>query len=178
MTLAFLVATAATPVLADTYQEYELTYSGTPHGNSATATGFVTLDLSAFSNPSSPEVQCNIADHISSLTLTVSGADSGNGTFTTSNYSGPYGLVYSFSQAVNFNTQLVGQPGFADFNFLNANGDAPVGDNELDIRVDEGMGLDQLAMTSMEPVPVPEPSALALSAAGGLGGLLMYRRRK
>ena len=38
--------------------------------------------------------------------------------------------------------------------------------------------LDGMSGVTFTPAPVPEPSSLALSALGGFGGFLMYRRRK
>src|SRR5271169_3440708 len=74
--LLLLVATA----YADTFQTYNLAWSGATFGNGATATGQITLDLTTLPNPG-PTVY-DMYNDISSLTITVVGASSGNGTWT------------------------------------------------------------------------------------------------
>ena len=61
---------------------YNITYSGASRGNTATAFGTITLE-----DPPNPGISSDFSKVIS-LTLTVSGASSGNVTFTKSDFIG------------------------------------------------------------------------------------------
>lgn len=89
--LALVVMTMLTvtggSALADVYQTYDLAWSGSVLGNSASASGGITLDLTTLINPTVPgglggSSYYDIISDITSLTVTVTGAGAGNGTFT------------------------------------------------------------------------------------------------
>jgi hypothetical protein len=65
---------------ADTFQTYDLAWSGATFGNDATATGQITLDLTTLPNPAAQGY--DLSNDTASLTVTVVGASSGNGTWT------------------------------------------------------------------------------------------------
>ena len=129
---------------------------------------------------------------LESLSITVSGAATGNGTFGLSDFDNfdwwPAGATFNFSE------NLVGQPttdhapfnpwgtqdgNSGDFNFFNATGSpsAPDGEFYFVLGTDGGSG-DSLSLTSLEEVQqVPEPGAMGLVTLGGLALLVISRRR-
>jgi hypothetical protein len=99
------------------------------------------------------------------LSVTISGADLGNGTFGASDFNQ---FVFWTPSALNLDDQLIGQPvegGFTfgepngatgDFNIFAAISGAPTGCSNFTLATDSAAG-DLLAVTSIAPV-VPEPS--------------------
>lgn len=79
--LVLLTATAsrAAPIT------FDLTYSGSSYGNNAVATGWITFDDTGLPNPGY-YADGKIPDWVTGLSLTVSGASSGNGTFGTADF--------------------------------------------------------------------------------------------
>ena len=74
-----IVSSAANATLID----FSLTWSGEPFGNTATATGTITIDDAVLLNPSDGYDQAAPALlGITAFSITVSGAAVGNGTFT------------------------------------------------------------------------------------------------
>ena len=61
---------------------YKLQWSGADLGNSATAEGTITLDDTLVPNPGRASGQNPFGTTFSDLVMTVSGASSGNGTFS------------------------------------------------------------------------------------------------
>jgi hypothetical protein len=164
---------------------YNITYSGASRSNTATAFGTITLE-----DPPNPGSSSDFSKVIS-LTLTVSGASSGNGTFTKSDFIG-------WSWATNGGTldldaELVGQDtldlpwgtdifegGAGDFQLFAAQGSgAPNGTWLFQQTTSEGSG-DPMFLTSMSPesLAAPEPSQVAASllALSGLG-IYLWRRK-
>jgi len=167
---------------ADVYKTYSLAWSGASFGNNATATGLMTLDLTTLPNPSGFET--NIYNDITSLTVTVSGASSGNGTFTKADLPT---LVHWWTAGVKLNLlkELVGQPTTGnpwgtpdsisgDFNFF-FSPPGPVGTNFFTMTTNFEAG-DQILLTSFSPV---EPGSVLLFGTGiaGLAGVLRRRLR-
>ena len=166
---------------------FEVRWSGLPHGNAASATAIVGIDTAAIPNPG---IYLDLATQpawLSSVTLTVTGAITGNGTFTLADFSGL--SWHTGGATLNFDLQLIGQPtpgspwgtigaptafGSGDFNLFDAAGGlaAPSGLTPFQMRV--GVTGEVIDMTSF--APVPEPTTYALLAVGCFG-LLALRRR-
>ena len=199
--LLLAAATLASPASAQT-KTFDLTYSGASFGDAAVATGYVTIDESLLNNPGATE-QIN-SPFVTAFSLTISGASSGNGTFTFADFNGstqgpfnPSGGFFldTHGGTLDLSQQLIGQPttgdpygtpsgNGGDFNvFENAAGvaaGAPTGSNFFTITTNNRNG-DALQLTSFAPAPVPESSStvsLGLMLALGLGGVAVARRRK
>jgi hypothetical protein len=197
LVLAGLLLVTAT-AYADVLETYALTWSGASFGNKAIATGLMTLDLTTLPNPSGV---VDIYNDIASLTVTVSGAKSGNGIFTKAD------LIFTYwwtgGATLNMLTELVGQPTTGnpwgtpdaisgDFNlFFNSPG--PFGTwyftmtTSLPPHAVPFLTGDPVVLTSFAPaVPgapapptVPEPGSEFLFGTGivGLAGVLRRRLR-
>lgn len=166
---------------------YNITYSGASYRNNATAFGTITLE-----NPPNPGFSSDFSKVIS-LTLTVSGASSGNGTFTKSDFTG-----WSWNTnggTLDLDAQLIGQStndlpwgtdesegGAGDFQLIAAAGSgAPNGTWFFQQLTSEGNG-DFMFLTSMSPdsLAAPEPGQVAASLLllAGIGGYVWLKRRK
>jgi hypothetical protein len=176
--------------LADVFQTYDLAWSGSFLGNSASASGDITLDLTALINPTVPgglggTGYYDIFNDISSLTVTVTGAVAGNGTYTLSDLCACSPLSSFTFWSTNGDTanmmgnvlaQLNDDGG--DFNLFFAS-PGPQGEDVLSLTTDAGNG-DPMAMTKFapapEPAPVPEPAAWVMMGLG-FAGLAFARLR-
>ncbi len=184
--LVVLLALAAS-AYADDFQTYNLTWSGID--NNASATGQITLDLTTLANPSGGTY--DMYNDISSLTVTVTGASSGNGTWTKADLQpisnlGTYTYWDTGGVMLDMMQELVGQPttgspwgtpdGISgDFNLFFGNG-GPLGTFYFTMSTDGGNG-DAMQLTSVSPVGVPEPGTLALAASGAMLFAGTIRRR-
>jgi len=172
-------------------ETFDLAWSGAPFGNSAVATGTITMNPSVLT----PGYNDNSGfffganPFVTALSITISGASSGNGTFTLSDFDTV--LIDEGGVNLNFNTQLVGQatagspwgtPNGAggDFNLFNrtgVGGTAPDGSFNFTLRTDAGSE-DPMLLTSFTPAGVPEPGTYAMLGSLGLTGAAFLRRRR
>ncbi len=160
---------------------YDLTYSGASFGNTAVATGKISIDTALLANPGF-NYDSLVSLGVTDLSLTVSGATSGNGTFSLADYS--YMVWSTDGRTLDLTTQLVGQGTWGtdsgDFNLFNnsSNPNAPTGFGPFILAMDAGSG-DWMQLTSFAPsvAVAPEPSR-ALLLAAGLTGMMLRRRRK
>jgi hypothetical protein len=169
----------------------DLTWSGASFSNSASATGWMTIDTSGIPNPGDYPYDV-VPNWLLDLSITVTGAVAGNGTFTLSDFSGSTGAMsWSTGGAtLDFTRNLVGQPTTGnswgtpdghsgDLNFFDSvfSLSAPAGNGQPFILVAYGGRGEQMLLTSATPSPAPEPAACGLIGAG-LGALYLARRRK
>jgi hypothetical protein len=184
---------------ADTYQTYNLAWSGAPFGSedTAAATGVMTLDLTKLIDPTTDEGSLletgtslgiysgyfDIISDITSLSVTVTGAGAGNGTFTKADlcacsYYGSYTYWFTFFRTVNMEGNVLAQleADHGDFNlFFTSPG--PQGGDPLTLFTDALGGL-PVVMTEFA-VATPEPDTISLMLTGvGLSGLMMVTRKR
>jgi hypothetical protein len=167
---------SATVARADTFETYSLAWSGATFSNSAIATGTMTLDLTTLpANVSSSPVE--IISDITSLSITVTDASAGNGTFTLADLltgSSPYTYWstggYTFNMYGDVDAQLRADVG--DFNlFFPYPG--PTGVDRQLLGTNGNDGGDDMFLTEFQPVGAPEPDTASLTLLGvGMLGLL------
>lgn len=87
-------------------RKFHFIYSGASFANTAVADGVMTIDDAVLANPGSNNNDSG-SGAIVDVTMTVSGAVDGNGTFTTADFSSYF---LSYIDAINLNTEWVGQP--------------------------------------------------------------------
>jgi len=181
--LTLIVAAGLTSFAANAnaVTTFNIRYSGAGFDNNASAVGTVTLDETQLSQ------QFNFSGFgtaVLGLSLTVSGASSGNGTFTFSDFSS--WRWDTNGTTLDYSKELVGQTlqgghifgtsdAYSDFNVFGNNSSAPYGMSHFMLMTQGGMG-DALQMTSMSTVP--EPSTYGLIGLGALGVAFVARRRK
>lgn len=159
------------------FVNYYATWSGGSFGNSSSAYASFKLDTDYLStNNNVFNYTGGIPSWISDIDLTVTGASTGNGNFTSPDF---YGAVYLIDGPVDFSQDLVGQVNFSDFNlfgsyyYFSAEGspfsDAPNGfePKVLSVSLPGGGFGENMQLTSLSISAVPEPSShLALLALG------------
>jgi hypothetical protein len=188
------IAAAASLILtsglaqADTFQTYDLAWSGAGLGNGASAMGTMTVDLTTLINPTvlpglGDSGYYDIVGDITSLNITVSGATSGNGAYTLtdlcacSDY-GSFTYWYTNGITVNMSGNVLAQlqADGGDFNlFFSSPG--PQGTDVLTMTTDAQDG-DPMTMTEFAPVSAPEPSVWAMLGVGVFGLGFALRRAK
>jgi len=177
--LAVLMLVALTPTAqADTYQTYDLAWSGASLGNGSSATGVITLDLSTLPNPSATGDSglagtdyVDISADITSLSVTVIGSGAGNGTFTLADLApdsdqGTETYWNTNGNTLNMEGDILAQleAVAGDFNLFFAP-PGPQGSSALVLTTD-GLGGNPMAMTEFAPVATPEPGTLSLLPSG------------
>ena len=189
---AVLIASAASAELIT----YDLEWSGIGFQNEASAIGQVTIDTDLVPNPGFYGGEW-AGSAFSNFTITIINAQSGNGTFSTANGDfseviwnvGDGGGEPLGENPIDLYTELMGQPGFNDFNVFSAfrDSEGPGGNPEapngwrpfvlLTGGVDFDLGGDPtgdlIELISMQPVPAPSSIALL-----GFGAIATTRRRR
>jgi uncharacterized protein with beta-barrel porin domain len=102
---AFVYGAAVHPVAAAD-QTFNLIWSGASFSNSASATATIVMDTALVPNPGNS--YGGIPAWFKSITMTVTGASFGNGTFTLADFQGLY--WDTGAAALDLSQQLVGQP--------------------------------------------------------------------
>ncbi len=166
---------------------FNITWSGESFSNNARATGFITFDTDNFLSNGSG-YQLNFSDVIGfGLTVTGSSVIAGNGTFTLSDYS--Y-IDFNSATLLDFSRELIGQPlsgnevfgqvfensaSLSDFT-ITKNGNNNLAPTARWYHTLETAGSDRILVTSINPVPEADTSAMLLMGAGVMG--FMARRRR
>ena len=105
--LSLLSAAWLAPMASAASISFDLVWSGTPFGNSAAATGVITLDDAVVPNPGTyfgPLAAGGFTD----LTITVTDAGAGDGTFTSADFGS---ITWNTGlAALDLTDELVGQP--------------------------------------------------------------------
>lgn len=186
MTVAASLTAALFAAGAAQATEYKVLWSGQSFGNSATGVGFIDIDTSVVPDVGFQGFHALPDSAFQILSVTISGASSGNGTFGASDFSSYY---FATPIALNYSKELIGQDvgggctygtstgpcgngSSGDFNLFGAVAGAPLGVWYFDLQTAGG---DQMLVTSISPAP--EPVTLALFGAG-LAGYAATRRRK
>jgi hypothetical protein len=184
ITTAFLLNSTTAQAEIKTFN---ITWSGESFSNNARATGFITFDTDNFLSNGSG-YQLNFSD-VMDLGLTVTGSSviAGNGNFTLSDYS-----YIDFNSVVllDFSRELIGQPvsvnevfgqvftssaSLSDFTITN-NGINNLAPTARWYHTLETAGSERMLVTSINPVPEADTSAMLLMGAGLMG--FIARRRK
>lgn len=139
---------------------FDLEWSGTSFGNTASATGQITIDDALLANPGNNDSSVT-AGLVPAFTITISGATTGDGTFTLGDFSQI--LLNTGALELDFSTELVGQPTDqapwgtsqpgdtgGDFNLFNSSPAAPNGTFYFELTTNAGAG-DKMLLTSFRP---------------------------
>lgn len=162
---------------------FNCTWSGVSNGNSASATGTIAFKTGLPANPDSSPTTYAMGSDITALSVTVTGASAGNGTFTMGDFT--YAYWNTMGSTLDFGRELVGQsigPGVTwgtahdgsagDFNLFAAAAPAPNGTTYFQLTSNASDG-DAMYLTSM--IAVPEPTTTLLFALG-IGAMVVRRR--
>lgn len=179
VTALTIASAVATPVTMD------VLWSGASFGNNAKASAVFTLDETL---PTSSSAIYLPNPKLTGLSLTISGAAAGNGTFTNQIHD----VVFWAPSSLDFSRQLIGQALSngctfgsrsnscvtisGDFNlFTYSNPGEPTGVSYFVLATSDG---ERMAVTSMiAESAIPEPDSVALFGIAALG-LALGRRKK
>lgn len=187
--ITLCLATGATEAQANLLS-FNIDYSGVSFGNTAEAHGIITIDDQLLPNPGSNFLSLGAGQAITALTLTVSNASSGNGTFQTSDFD--FVSWDSAGETLDLSQQLIGQwttggawgTGGAwnnttgEFNFYATAGSfAPTSYGHFTLATNNDVfgGGDLIKLTSIRPVPVP--GAIWLFGSSICGFLALRRKQ-
>ncbi len=186
--LVFLAASLGMTHAWASLETFDVKWSGANYGNQATAIGSITLDNSLLPQTGNTGYVSLPSPEITALSITVSGASSGDGSFSLADFAG---VSFTTPSPLNLNTQLIGQSlstgvtfgalesdgSAGDFNlFAVTSSAAPYGKSNFTLVTDNGAG-DKLSVTFIEEAPPifsPLPPAWVLMLGGGA---LMLRKR-
>jgi hypothetical protein len=180
------ILSLAPSTFAGTVQTFDLAWSGAGFGNSASATGQITLDLSLAPNPADDSSSLWSSGAIQSLTVTVAGSGAGDGTWTLANLNED--TWWTGDGTLDWTRNLVGQAtssgsawgtedGYSgDFNLWFTGG--PSGEFYFTLATTSG---DLMGLTEFSPAgsAIPEPGSIVMLGSGMmlvLGGVLRRRR--
>ena len=128
---SFLLAAAAASQLDAA--DFNLTWSGASFSNGASATGVLSIDVP--NAPAQPFISGTIPSWVTGISITVTGATSGNGTWTKSDF---WGVVFRANGPVDYTLPLVGQNVITDINFFASTTGAPNGINVNKLQLASG----------------------------------------
>jgi hypothetical protein len=153
--LLFLVPLSANAEL----RTFDLEWSGESYGNSAIATGTITIDDTILQNPGD-----NFDDFVTDFSITVEGSGSGDGSWDRSDYNSIFLIT---DTELDLSMELVGQPTSqdpwgtrlpggtgGDFNILSESSGVPRGTYFFQITTISEMDLE---LISFRPADGPEP---------------------
>lgn len=168
---------------------FNLEWSAVNPGSEASATGIIGLDMDLMPRPVNAFI-ADMPDWVVSFTVTVSGAGTGNGTFTRNLVNHFY--LNTDQGDLDFTQELVGQAiqdglivggiwgvNAGSFTFAIEAPYAPWATGDFSFRQKDPAGGstgDELVLRSFTPVAVPEP-ATAMILIGGVAMLALTRRR-
>lgn len=190
---AAAAALSAAPLAHAAPHTFDVIWSGAMFGNDASAKGVFTFDDTIVPDIGGENVHFVADGGITSLSLDVTGASSGNGHFTLADFEG---FFFAAASPLDYSKELIGQSmgngctfgdftppcygtgGSGDFNLFGPlDGAAPFGTSFFTLATSGGLG-DHMAVTSMAPGGVPEPAAWTLMIGGfGLAGAGLRRKR-
>ena len=187
VTAAFLLnSTMAQAEVKTFYFTFDGAANQDPYKNSQKTTGFVTLntDLIGTVLIASDRTNRIPIDQIVDLSMTVTGAGSGNGVFTESDFSH---IAFNSTSPLDYSRELVGQTltsgrRFGDFEGLTGRfafspitPSAPFSSYWYELATN-AKAMTLTSLTAIAPVPEADTSAMLLMGAGVMG--FMARRRK
>jgi len=183
-----LLALLLIPAVQAQAATFILDYSGAVFGNDAEAHGTISFDETLLPNPTTGLEFLASGAEVAGLSLTVSNAASGNGSFDLADFD--YFSWDTGGVALDLSRELVGQAtlngdwgtyhsngAMGEFGMI-ANGNnpaAPTSGGWFSLVADNGSG-DRLYLTSLRPEALPEPASLWLLGAG-LAGFFKRRAR-
>ena len=158
---------AVTPAFADDLT-FNLAWSGAALGNTAAATGTITIDDSQLNNPGYNNTNNSSNAFVKALNITVTGAGAGDGKFSLSDFA--FEVLDTHGGTLNLTKPLIGQPtsgaafgtthdnSSGDFNVFRsgASPNAPTGTFYFQLTTGGGSN-DPMYLTEFQPIGLPPP---------------------